>query len=317
PQDLWWFTRTGTIISGSATTFQQRLVDSALTHAIFGTAADFNNDDRIDLIALEIIKPAYISEAYYYSYENTGLLHTATCAVTEDPTNPGGCAFIRRLGANLNSLSTGQWVVGTARDSVDVDGDGFRDLTFYTMSSGGNVAIPVYILTGNGDGTFDVPSTPLFSHNSGGCGASPANTILFGDFDGDSLGDVIIGLDDDGDPGSAWFYKGLLLGGNFSFDFAHCFEAFDINPEETGSDRPGATGAVRAFDFDFDGNLDVMVGWRNQSATAPPTETILLLGNGDGTFAAPILVRSFPTTDYGTTFATPQRLCARFPISAP
>ncbi|MDY0004547.1 MAG: hypothetical protein RBU30_24840, partial [Polyangia bacterium] len=54
PQDLWWFTRTGTIISGSATTFQQRLVDSALTHAIFGTAADFKNDDRNDLIAREI-----------------------------------------------------------------------------------------------------------------------------------------------------------------------------------------------------------------------------------------------------------------------
>ena len=318
PRDLWWFTRTGTINTGSPTSFDQRLVDSDLDENIFGTAADLNNDERIDLVALRITKPNYISDAFLYSYENTGLLHTATCAYTTDPANPGGCAFIRRQGADLYSLAYDEWNVGKARDAVDVDGDGFRDMVIYTMSSGGNVALPVYVLSGNGDGTFDVPSTPLFSHNSGGCGASPANSILFGDFDGDDLGDVILGLDDDGDPGSAWFYAGILTGGTFGFDFASCFEAFDINPSnESGADDPGVSSSARAFDFDFDGNLDVMLGWNHPNTWAPPSHTILLLGNGDGTFAAPTTVRDFPTTSYGNRFATPQRLCARFAITAP
>ena len=124
------------------------------------------------------------------------------------------------------------------------------------------------------------------------------------------------GLDDDGDAGSAWFYPGQVTGGTYGFDFGACVEAFDINPSiESGSDNPGVSTSARAFDFDFDGRLDVMLGWNDQSAWAAPSETILLLGNGDGTFAAPVVIRDFPNSTYGSAFATPQRLCARFSIS--
>jgi heat shock protein beta len=317
PRDLWWFWRSNDITTGQPHTFNQRLVDSAMDRSIFGTAADFNNDDRIDLISLEVVRSGYIDDADYYSYENTGLVATANCAYTSDPANPNGCVFIRRHAAELNPLANGQWNVGPAKDAVDVDGDGYRDVVLYTMSSGGNVAIPVYLLTGNGDGTFNVPSISMFSHNSGSCGNSPANSILFGDFDGDGIGDVVMGLDDDGDPGSAWFYPGTNQGGTFSFDFSGCFEAFDISPNENGNDVPGATGAVRSFDFDFDGVLDIMLGWRYANVGSPPTRTQLHLGNGDGTFAAELVIRDFQTTDYGTGFATPQRLCIWFPTAAP
>ncbi|MFH2008539.1 MAG: VCBS repeat-containing protein [bacterium] len=316
-RDLWYFWRSADIATGQPQVFEQRLVDSALDRGLWVFAADFNNDDAIDLIALETQRSGNLTDADYYSYENTGLVTTANCAYTTDPANPNGCAFIQRHAAELVSLAGGQWNVGPGRDAVDVDGDGFRDMVLYTMSSGGNVAIPVYLLTGNGDGTFNVPSTAMFSHNSGGCGASPANSILFGDFNSDDLGDVVIGLDDDGDPGSAWFYPGVVNGTVFSFDFSGCFEAFDINPDENNHDVPGATGATRAFDFDFDGNLDIMLGWRYADVGAPPSRTQLHLGNGDGTFGAAIIVRDFPTSDFGTGFATPQRLCAKFQTSTP
>lgn len=298
--------------------FQQRLIDSDLDRGLFKIAADFNNDNRVDTITLEIVKPANISEARFYSYENTGNVDSANCAYTTDPANPDGCLFIQRLGADLTSMVSGLWVVGSARDSVDVDGDGFRDLVIFTMTSGGNVELPVYILTGNGDGTYNIPTDPLFSHNSGACGNSPANSILFSDFDGDSLGDVVIGLDDDGDPGSAWFYPGMMSGGTFTFDFSACMEAFDINPtEESGSDRPGPSSSARNFDFDFDGVQDVMLGWNYPNTWAPPSHTILLMGNGDGTFASPVTIRDFPDTGHGSHFAIPQRLCTWFPISTP
>lgn len=318
PRDLWWFSRTGTVLTGSPSGFDQRLVDSQVDRGIFGVAADLNNDERIDLVAMEYTKTSNIDDAKLYSYENTGLIATAPCAYTSDPANPNGCAFVRRLAVDLNSLAVGQWVIGVARDAVDVDGDGDRDLAFYSIATGGNDPVPVYILWGNGDGTFSLPSGVFFQHNSGACGASPANSILFGDFDGDGLGDVILGLDDDGDAGSAWFYPGQVAGGTFGFDFSACAEAFDLNPStESGQDNPGVSGSARAFDFDFDGHLDVMLGWNDQHAWTPPSETVLLLGHGDGTFDAPVQIRDYPSTTYGSAFATPQRLCARFSISAP
>ncbi len=318
PRDLWWFARTGSFSSGNLTTFQQRLVDANVTENMFGTAADLTNDERIDLVAMDVVKPSYISNAYLYSYENTGLVGSANCAYSADPANPNGCAFIRRLAVDLSTWANNQWIVRSSGDAVDVDGDGFRDMAIYSLSSGGNVSVPVYIVSGNGDGTFDPPGAALFSHSTAGCGASPANSILFADFNADNLGDVIIGFDDDGDPGSAWFYPGKLNGSTFSFDFAQCKEALDINPgNESGSDQPGATGASRPFDFNFDGFQDIMVGYRYQSATQPPTRTELYLGKGDGSFQSPLIVRDFPTTDFGSSFATPQRLCSWFPIAAP
>ncbi|MBU1536400.1 VCBS repeat-containing protein [Myxococcota bacterium] len=315
PLDLWYFYRSNDITTGASTVFTQRLVDSSLDVSLGSLIADINNDNRIDLVHLSVVKPANITEAYFYSFENTGTVLTATCAYTTDPLNPGGCLFIRRLAATITSLVFDQWNVGLARDAVDIDGDGFRDLAIYTMANGGDVAMPVYVLNGFGDGTFNVPTTAYFSHNSGSCGSSPANSILFADFNDDGVGDIIMGFDDDGDPGSAWFYPGQVNSGVFSFNFSGCFEAIDINPgNENGSDQPGVSGSARNFDFNFDGYQDVILGWNYSSAWAAPSETLLYLGNGDGTFQPAITVRDFPTTTYGASFATPQRLCTWFPI---
>ncbi|MBU1068795.1 VCBS repeat-containing protein [Myxococcota bacterium] len=315
PLDLWYFYRSNDITQGSSTTFEQRLVDSALNVSLGSLIADLNNDHRIDLVQLAVVKPANITQGILYSLENTGTVRTANCATTEDPANPNGCLFIRRQAADITPLVNNQWNVSLARDAVDFNGDGFRDLAITTMANGGDVAMPVYILNGAGDGTFTVPTTSYFSHNSGPCGSSPANSIVFGDFNDDSIGDIIMGFDDDGDPGSGWFYPGQINGGVFGFNFAACFEAIDINPaNENDSDAAGVSGSAQNFDFNFDGHQDVILGWNYQSAWAAPSRTVLYLGNGNGTFAPVITIRDFPTTTYGSNFAIPQRLCAWFPI---
>jgi hypothetical protein len=195
-----------------------------------------------------------------------------------------------------------------------VDDDGNVDLALFTIASGGNSPVPVTITFGNGDGTFTHDPSVLFQHNSGGCGASPANTLVFGDFDGDDVGDLVLGLDDDGDPGSAWFYPGRFTVDGFTFDTSGCVEALDLNPTtESGSDRPGSSGSGRTFDINFDGFPDFLVGYSYAQAWGGPSRLELWMSDGDGTFTGPTIIANDPGVTLGHHFAVPQRLCKRFP----
>jgi len=143
------------------------------------------------------------------------------------------------------------------------------------------------------------------------------NSLLFGDFDNNDVGDVITGLDDDGDAASAWFYPGTTEESTYGIDSSACVEAFDLNPaDEAGNENPGVSGSAHNFDFDFDfdGMQDVIVGYRYQNSWTRPSKTLVLFGVGDGTFGAPVQVRDFPTSNYGNEFAVPKRVCARFPM---
>jgi len=306
PLDLWWFGR----VAGP-TSFAQRLVDSNLDGGFISGVADLDNDDDVDVYLLSRNPTGYISDLQLYSFLNAGTIGTATCAWTDDITNPDGCAFVRTLGADLTTFGSGKWIARVSRDAVDVDGDGNRDLIAVTHSSGGSSPSPHTLLVGDGLGGFTVTGHELFSH-----AASPVNSIVFADFDGDDLGDLIVGLDDDGDAGSAWFYPGQYVAGTgYYVDTGSAFEAFDVNPgAESGGENFGVTASARSFDFDFDGNEDVLVGYNNSQPWNPPSETAFYLGNGNGTFAAPTILRSF-TNGFGQNFAIPQRLCRRFQIT--
>ena len=311
PLDLWWFGR----VSGP-TAFSQRLVDDNLDANILYTVADVDNDEDVDLVRLFRNQGGNVTSAIVRTYLNQGTIDSAECAWTDDPANPNGCAFVRVEGINLNSFAVGQWIVSMSRDAVDVDGDGNRDLLSYTHSSGGNSSCPIMLLQGNGDGTFNLSAHDLFTHNSPGSGQSPVNSIVFADFDNDLLGDIIIGLDDDGDAGSAWFYQGSYSPTNgYYVDPATSFESFDLNPgAESGGENYGVTNSARPFDFDFDGNQDILLGYNYQSPWAAPSETLFLPGQGNGSFGTPTLVRDFPNSRFAGTLKLPQRLCRRFPI---
>ena len=316
PYDLWWFGR----VAAGPSSFTQDLVDNNLAKNILYTVADLNNDERVDLAFLSRSppSPSTVESAEIHSFLNQGTIATAECAWTEDPLNPEGCAFVRVLAIDLGGWvrPPSPWVVRQSRDAVDVNGDGNRDLVIVKLASGNNVEVPVTLLHGTGTGTFTLGNLNMFVHNEHRS-SSPANSIIFNDFDNDGLGDLILGLDDDGDAGSAWFYPGRYSG-SFQFDVPAAFEAFDINTvDEAGSDNPGATASARSFDFDFDGNQDVMLGYNYNRAGFPPSRTVLLPGLGNGSFAQPELVRDFPNTSgpsFGQLFAIPQRLCQRFSI---
>jgi hypothetical protein len=311
PVDLWWFGR----VAGP-TSFTQRLVEANIPATILQSLADVDGDEDVDLIrATRTPTGGTISTLVLHSYLNANTIATAECAWTDDPANPAGCAFVRVFAIDLTSWADGQWVYRLSRDAVDVDGDGSRDLLFVTHDSGGNSRTPVLLLSGNGDGTFTLAPAPFFQHNESG-DQCPVNTIVFADFDGDGLGDVIVGLDDDGDAGSAWFYPGQYTPADgFSFDTASAFESFDLNPgAEGGGENYGVTGSSRGFDWDFDGFQDLLVGYNYTQPWDPPSKTVWLQGNGDGTFQPEVVIRTFADSSFGQSFAIPQRLCQRFSI---
>lgn len=309
-RDLWWFDRVN-----NPDTVSQRLIDPELDRGIFGTTADMDNDDLVDLVALQQNKPNYISEAWLYSYTNQGNVETTNCAYSDDPANPDDCLFVRQLAVDITAWASGQWIVRHSADAVDVNGDDFRDIVLIRHSSGGNSSIPVTLLSGNGDGTLQAPGAALFTHNQSG--QSPANSMVFADFDNDGIGDLQLGLDDDGDAGSMWFYPGIVNGGNYSWNVGGAFESFDLNPSNeanNGGEGTGVTASAKTFDFDFDGNMDVMVGYNTQTPWAAPSQTVYLSGNGDGTFAPAEVVRVFPDSTFGQAFQIPKRICQPFDI---
>jgi hypothetical protein len=184
-------------------------------------------------------------------------------------------------------------------------------MAFFAYDGGGDDPTRVALALGRGDGSFVTPAEPILVHNIGDCGSSPANSLLFGDFDGDRVGDVLMGFDDDGDAGSAWLYPGTVKDGSFRFDLDSCREAVDITPSaESGSEHPGFSRSAQAYDFDHDGALDIIVGYNHQEPWEAPSKVSLIWGRGDGSFEddSPLLVRDFPDSSLASRVAIPQRV---------
>ncbi|MDP6933669.1 MAG: hypothetical protein QGG40_12175, partial [Myxococcota bacterium] len=126
--DIWWFWR-----GGHESGFNQTLLGTHDDSPI-KTTADLNNDDLVDTVVLNTEKASsgYVATASLVTYQNTGLIASATCFATTDPTNPDGCAFIEIEAGDLNDWAEGAWGLNTSRDAVDVDGDGFLEIALGT-----------------------------------------------------------------------------------------------------------------------------------------------------------------------------------------
>jgi len=158
-----------------------------------------------------------------------------------------GTAF--PAGAGPASVATG-----------DFNGDGKLDLVVADRVSGS-----VSILLGNGDGTFQAAASYAV-----GQGSNPGLRVAVGDFNGDGKLDFVVAN-----------YSGnnvsVFLGnGDGTFQPAVNY-AVGQNPT-----------SVAVADFNRDGKLDLAVSNQNCNGSLPcVTGTIsILLGNGDGTFAA-------------------------------
>lgn len=177
----------------------------------------------------------------------------------------------------------------------DLNGDGHPDLVGRTWNAGslhGNVEIWLYDVNANGGiGGFNyIPDAGLQMY----LGRTPDDTIqhengsniLLGDFNNDSILDLIVHAGPLSTPGNPafvperlYFWKGKASA--TAADASDLFEApVNVNPNPPIEARAGngtaSFWASTAGDFNHDGNLDL--------AGVGAFATFTLLGNGDGTF---------------------------------
>ena len=289
--------------------FQQRFIGTT-SELIHGVVADVNQDFGFDLVTTRLTRAGNITGGQVMAYLNNGR-PGAVCVIGDRPDD--GCFFNRVPVLDITPTVQNQWVMRFAFQAVNLNpqADSFPDLTLVTYASGGNAPSQVYSLSGRGDGTFDQPVLRL-THNPRRQ-LAPANTVLFADFDNDGVGDIMMGFDDDGQAGSAWTYFGMGDGDFFDMPI----EALDLNPGNQremggGSEFLGRESSGRTFDFDFDGNSDLIVGYHHINYDSPG-QTRVYRGNGNGTFGPEFSVIG-PESARPGRFAIPQRLCPRFVI---
>jgi hypothetical protein len=170
--------------------------------------------------------------------------------------------------------------------AADLNGDTFPDIAMLEYSGSGSGGAGIYLFFGQGNGSF---GAPVFAHTLPG----PANGMDFGDFDGDGLTDLIVGLDDDGDPGQVWILKGDGMG------LTPPTEVLDVDSTvESGSDDLGY-GRLLVHDWNGDGVADVLAGF----FTGPWVDVAVDLFLADGSGGVSAVSNILPVGDVTSTRA--------------
>ncbi|HEX9112676.1 MAG TPA: FG-GAP-like repeat-containing protein [Terriglobales bacterium] len=145
----------------------------------------------------------------------------------------------------------------------DVNGDGHPDLVVANDAAYG-VASSVAVLLGNGDGTFQAPTTYTF-------GELRASSVAIGDLNGDGFPDLAVAIASDNGHGGV---RTLLGNGSGAF-------------QDSGSYASGGNDAVSIAitDINKDGHPDVVVA--NSSAVVG-----VLVNDGTGSLKPPVKYRA-------------------------
>jgi hypothetical protein len=151
----------------------------------------------------------------------------------------------------------------------DVNGDGKLDLVVasycQTEINCGNGGVSV--LLGNGDGTFQSPT----SYSSGGY---EATSVAIGDVNGDGYPDVVVG---NSCPNCGDGVSALLGNGDGTFQAPVTYSVCD------------GVDSVKVGDVNGDGHPDLVVtNYPNICGQGKKDAVSVLLGNGDGTFQSPV-----------------------------
>lgn len=176
--------------------------------------------------------------------------------------NQGNGNFTRTSNIDFDQFGTREYERIAGLGAADYDDDGNTDLFIQHYWNSANN--PTYIALNNGSGVFGEPTQLFTNAHEGG-----TNALVVGDFDNDGILDLVVGQDNDIEPGRTWFYKGMANG-----SYVNQGVAYDTNPDFEGA---GGQGMADAYDFDGDGNLDIV-------AAAEGLGIYLFLGNGDGSF---------------------------------
>lgn len=161
------------------------------------------------------------------------------------------------------SYNGGPWSVGIG----DFNGDGRPDLAIPNFMYPGFGSNTVTIMLNNGDGTFR--SGQVYT-----AGIWPKD-VAVGDFNGDGKADLLVM----GIPNGTT--SAILLGNG------------DGTFQANGQYLVGGT-SVAIADFNGDGNADALIVGAQPSGAGAGGSFALQLGNGDGTFRAPVYHSSSP-----------------------
>jgi hypothetical protein len=149
----------------------------------------------------------------------------------------------------------------------DFNGDGKLDLAFGT-----------FVLLGKGDGTF---APPAAGNGLTFAGAFP----IVGDFNGDGIPDIVgVGDIPVSITGSSAVYS--TSGAVFLGNGDGTFQAAKIITSVPSGTQTYTTNQGVKGDFNGDGKLDLAVDWTDSTGNSWIS---ILLGNGDGTFQAPVV----------------------------
>ena len=142
----------------------------------------------------------------------------------------------------------------------DVNGDGKLDLI---VDDGGFGPNNIFVLLGNGDGTF---KPAIIAGGSSDLNAANYTALATGDFNVDGKKDLVLS-------------DGEILLGNGNGTFAASVFTLPINLSASGG------GIPVVGDFNHDGKLDIAMNLPSTSVgQSGEGEVMVFLGNGDGTF---------------------------------
>lgn len=169
-------------------------------------------------------------------------------------------------GTFQSPISTNSGAALSLVAAADLNGDGKADVVGIFNSS-------LYVYIGNGDGTFKA----AVPYNLG-VTPTPAPVLSIGDFNGDQKVDVVVSTAGNAEP---------PLGQEIVF-LGNGDGTFQSSPKVSAGVYSPQFAAVG--DFNGDGRTDIVIS----GGGCPSCQTSILLGNGDGSFQAPVVL--FPLT---------------------